>query len=319
MSNNDNALRPITLSDIIGLTDTKRRVKVSIDAAKARNESLGHVLIDGSKGLGKTTLALSMAHEIGTNLQIANAATIKSPKELFQVLRDLETRDVFFIDEIHSLPRPVEEFLFTAMEDFRIDIPMGRTNNIVSVDLNPFTLIGATTHVGKVSPPLRDRFRFKEQLNPYSDEDIAKITTINARKLGCTIKDDAAMAIAVRSRSTPRISINNLYWCRDFSQLHGSKDLTLEYVEGAMKDKGIDEMGLFPIDRKYLKILHDDYAGGAAGKAVLAYALLIAEETLETDVEPFLTIKGFITRTSKGRCLTDKGYKLARTLKVDLE
>ena len=277
------------------------------------------MLIDGSKGLGKTTLALSMAHEIGTNLQVANAATIKSPKDLFQVLRDLEPKDVFFIDEIHSLPRMVEEFLFTAMEDYRIDIPMGRTNNIVSVDLNPFTLIGATTHVGKVSPPLRDRFRYKEQLNPYSDDEIAQITAINAGKLRCTIKTDAAMAIAVRSRSTPRISVNNLYWCRDFAQLHGSTDLTLEYVEGAMKDKGIDEMGLLPIDRKYLKILYKDYAGGPAGKVVLAHALLVAEETIESDIEPFLTSKGWIIRSPKGRHLTDKGYKLAQVLKVDLE
>ena len=319
MSNNDNALRPMMLSDMIGLTDTKRRVKVSIDAAKERNESLGHVLIDGSKGLGKTTLALCMANEIGSTLHTANAATIKSPRDLFQVLRDLEPRDVLFIDEIHGLPRPVEEFIYTAMEDFRIDMPMGRTSNIVSVDLNAFTLIGATTHVGKMSPPLRDRFRFKETLNPYSDEEIAKITTINAKKLGCTIGEDAAMAIAVRSRNTPRISVNLLYWCRDFAQLYKSKDLTLEFVEGAMKDKGIDAMGLVPIDRKYLRILHDTYGGGPAGKVVLSHSLLVAEETLETEIEPYLLVRNLILRIPKGRQLSTEGFKLCRTLKVDLE
>ena len=245
MSNHDNALRPLRFTDIIGLTDTKRRIKVSIDAAQERNESLGHVLIDGAKGLGKTSTALCIANEIGTSLLVANAATIKSPRDLFQVLRDLETGDVLFIDEIHSLPRPVEEFLYTAMEDFRIDIPTGRsTKNVVSIALNPFTLIGATTHVGKVSPPLRDRFRFKETLDPYTDTEIAEIVSINATKLGCTIGDDAAMAIAIRSRNTPRIAVNNLFWCRDFAQLHRSRDLTLQYVEAAMQDQGIDEMGL---------------------------------------------------------------------------
>jgi Holliday junction DNA helicase RuvB len=316
---NDNALRPITFTDIIGLTDTKRRIKVSIDAAKARNESLGHVLIDGSKGLGKTTLALCMANEIGTDLLTANAATIKSPRDLLQVLRDIEPRDVLFIDEIHSLPRPVEEFLYTAMEDFRVDIPTGqRTKNVVSVDINPFTLIGATTHVGKVSPPLRDRFRFRETLDPYTDDEIAKIVSINAKKLGCTIHDDAAMAIAIRSRNTPRIAVNTLYWCRDFSQLHGSRDLTLQYVEAAMEDQGIDEMGLTRNDRRYLKVLHDVYGGGAVGKVVLSHSLGIAAETLESDIEPFLLSKGLILRVPSGRQLNTDGFKLCRVLNVNL-
>jgi Holliday junction DNA helicase RuvB len=220
-----------------------------------------------------------MAHEIGSDLLTANAATIKSPRDLFQVLRDLEPRDILFIDEIHSLPRPVEEFLYTAMEDFRIDIPTGKTKNVVSIQLNPFTLIGATTHVGKMSPPLRDRFRFKETLDPYSDTEIAKIVKINAKKLRCTIGDDAAMAIAVRSRNTPRIAVNNLFWCRDFSQLHRSKDLTLPFVEAAMRDQGIDAMGLGRNDRRYLKTLHDVYSGGPAGKVVLSHSLGIAEPT----------------------------------------
>jgi Holliday junction DNA helicase RuvB len=318
MSNQDNALRPLTFSDIIGLTDTKRRIKMSIDAAKERNESLGHVLIDGSKGLGKTTIALCMANEIGSDLVTANAATIKSPRDLYQVLRELEPMDVIFIDEIHSLPRPVEEFLYTAMEDFRIDIPTGKTKNVVSVKLNPFTLIGATTHVGKMSPPLRARFRFKETLDPYSDSDIAKIGTINAKKLGCTIKDDAAMAIAVRSRNTPRIAVNNLYWCRDFSQLHGSRELTLRFVDAAMKDQGIDAMGLGRNDRRYLKVLHDVYSGGPVGKVVLSHSLGIAEETLDSEIEPFLLSKGLILRLPCGRQLNTEGFNLCRTLEVAL-
>jgi len=238
---------------------------------------------------------------------------------LFQVLRDLETGDILFIDEIYSLSRPVEEFLYTAMEDFRIDIPTGRsTKNVVSIALNPFTLIGATTHVGKVSPPLRDRFRFKETLDPYTDAEIAEIVTINAKKLGCTIGDDAAMAIAVRSRNTPRIAVNNLFWCRDFAQLHRSKDLTLQYVEAAMQDQGIDEMGLGRNDRRYLRILHDTYGGGAVGKVVLSHSLGIAEETLETDIEPFLISKGLILRLPSGRQLNTEGFNLCRTLTVNI-
>ena len=318
MSNHDNALRPITFSDIIGLTDTKRRIKVSIDAAQERNEPLGHVLIDGSKGLGKTTLALCMANEIGSDLVTVNAATIKSPRDLLQVLRDVEPRDVIFIDEIHSLPRMVEEFLFTAMEDFRVDIPTGKTKNVVSVHISPFTLIGATTHVGKVSPPLRDRFRFRETLDPYSDAEIAKIITINAGKLGCSIGKDAAMAIAIRSRNTPRIAVNNLYWCRDFAQLHRSSTLTLRYVEAAMRDQGIDELGLSRNDRRYLRTLHDVYGGGAAGKATLSHSLGIAEETLESEVEPFLLSKGLILRLPTGRQLNTDGFRLCQTLTVNL-
>jgi Holliday junction DNA helicase RuvB len=275
------------------------------------------VLIDGGKGLGKTTIALCMANEIGTSLVIANAATIKSPRDLYQVLRDLEPKGIFFIDEIHSLPRPVEEFLFTAMEDFRIDIPTRRTTkNVVSVRLNPFTLIGATTHSGKVSPPLRDRFRFKETLDPYTDAEIASIVSINTKKLGCTIGEDAAMAIAIRSRNTPRIAVNNLYWCRDFAQLHRSKDLTLQYVEAAMKDQGIDEMGLGRNDRRYLKTLHDVYGGGAVGKVAMSHSLGIAEETLESDIEPFLLSKGLILRLPSGRQLNTEGFKLCKTLTV---
>ena len=318
MSNHDNALRPITFSDIIGLTDTKRRLKMSIDAAKERSEALGHVLIDGSKGLGKTTVALCMANEIGTDLVTANAATIKSSRDLLQVLRDIEPRDVLFIDEIHSLPRMVEEFLFTAMEDFRVDIPTGKTKNVVSVHISPFTLIGATTHVGKVSPPLRDRFRFRETLDPYSDVEIAKIVTINAGKLGCTIGKDAALAIAIRSRNTPRIAVNNLYWCRDFAQLHRSSVLTLRFVEAAMKDQGIDELGLSRNDRRYMRILHDTFGGGAVGKAALSHALQIAEETLESDIEPYLLSKGLILRLPSGRQLNTDGFRLCQTLTVNL-
>jgi Holliday junction DNA helicase RuvB len=235
------------------------------------------------------------------------------------VLKDLEPRAVLLIDEIHSLPRPVEEFLYTGMEDFRIDIPTGRsTKNVVSVNINPFTLIGATTHVGKMSPPLRDRFRFKETLDPYSDAEIARIVSINAKKLGCTIGDDAAMAIAVRSRNTPRIAVNNLYWCRDFAQLHRSRDLTLQYVEAAMRDQGIDAMGLGRNDRRYLRVLHDIYGGGPAGKVVLSHSLGIAEETLESEIEPFLLSKGLVLRVPSGRQLNTEGFKLCRILNVNL-
>jgi Holliday junction DNA helicase RuvB len=262
-----------------------------------------------------TTLALCVAKEIGTELSIANAATIKSPRDLITCLRDVEENGVVFIDEIHSLPRMVEEFLYTALEDFRIDIPIGRTRNVVSRELNPFTLIGATTHVGKVSSPLRDRFIFREQLALYTDEEIAQIVEINAGKLGCTMKWEGAMAIATKARSTPRISVSYLRWCRDFAQMRHTNDLTVDLVEEAMWDQGIDKMGLTANDRRYLKVLDETFQGGPAGVAALANTLLIADVTISDDIEPFLLTRGLVLRTSSGRQLTSAGVTYCQKMK----
>jgi len=310
---NDSALRPLKFQDIIGMEETKERLAMSISAAKERNEPLGHVLIDGGRGLGKSSLSFCIANEIGTNLHIANAATIKTPRDLIQVLHhDIEYGDVLFVDEIHSLPRPVEEFLYSAMEDFRIDIPMGRSRNVVSMDIEPFTMIGATTHVGKVSSPMRDRFRFREQLQHYSHEDIAKIVAVNSRKLGFDIALDAAYAIAERSRNTPRVSVNNLMWVRDYASFTKAREITQPVVIAAMEKQGIDSMGLTENDRKYMETLYNIFGGGPTGVKSLANTLLIADITLEDDIEPYLLNLGLILRTSSGRQLTTAGFEYFR-------
>ena len=311
---NNTDLRPTKLADIIGMEDTRKRLRISIDAARARKEPLGHVLIDGSRGLGKTTLSLAIANEIGTELKIANAATIRSFKDLHQVFKDMAVGDVLFIDEIHALPKSVEEFLYPACEDFLLNAPMGQTRRLVSIEINPFTLIGATTHVGMVSAPLRDRFRFREQLQPYNNEQIAKIVAINAKKLGCQISADAALAISSRSRGTPRLSVNNLMWVRDFCQSKRNRNITLELTEAAMDEQGIDKLGLTVNDRKYLHVLYDLFSGGPTGVKALSNTLLIASETLEDDVEPWLLQTGLLIRTSAGRQLTTEGFRYTQGL-----
>jgi len=308
----ENILRPERLSEMIGMDDNRRRIGISIQAAKERNKPLGHLLIDGSRGLGKTTLAMCVANEIGTDLRIANAATIKMPKDLVQILTSLRRKDVVFIDEIHGLPRQVEEFLYQAMEDFFICIPMGRTRNIVKIEIEPFTLIGATTHAGQVSAPMISRFRYREQLTPYSDDDIAKIVSMNAKKIGKNIHDDAAKAIAIRSRNTPRLSVNNLEWCMDLAQVRKYDDITLDIVEDAMNDKGIDHYGFNTEDRRYLYEMYKTFSGGPAGLNALSNQLIIEPSTLENDIEPYLMVRRMILRTPGGRCLATDGWKYAQ-------
>ena len=305
----NSALRPTKLADMIGMEDNRRRIGMSIKAAKDRGEALGHLLISGSRGQGKSTLAMCVANEIGTKLHIVNAATIKKDEDLIGLLaKSIGAFDAVFVDELHGLSTRICEMLYTALEDFRLDVPRGKTRHIININLKPFTLIGATTDVGKVPAPMRDRFRLREQLTPYSNEDIAKIITLNAQKLGRYIHEDAAMAIAVRSRNTPRISVNHLYWVRDYAHVKNYKDITLDLVEEAMKEQGIDAMGFTPTDRTYLKELCDTFNGGPAGLSALSNQLLIEPCTLEADIEPYLMMKELILRTPGGRCLTSRGW-----------
>ena len=304
---NDTALRPISIDTMIGMEDNRRRIKLSIEAAKKRDEPLPHLLVDGSRGLGKTTLALCVANEIGSKLHIVNAATIKKSQDVVSLFRDLEEKDTVFFDEIHALPKSVEEMLYTIMEDWEMAVPLGRTRNIVKMDVARFTMLGATTDVGRVSAPLRDRFRIRERLMPYSDDDIAKIIMLNAPKLDKQIGAEAAKAIAVRSRNTPRISVNNLYWCRDYAQYRWSNEITLEIVEEAMAEQKIDDQGFNELDRKYIKTIWSDYSGGPVGISALSNSLLTEAITITDDIEPYIMQKGLLFRGPGGRQLTQKG------------
>ena len=316
MNVTDNALRPATIDKVIGCEQVKRRIKISIHAAQQRGDVMPHVMFSGPAGTGKTSLALCVANAVGTNLVIANAASLKEPKDLFISLKNMERGDVFLIDEIHQLPRKLEDFMLTVMEDFRFDVPFGSSRNkvISSYDLEKFTLIGATTHVGLVAPPLRDRFRFKEELSLYSVDELAHIIAINAGKLGRNIQDEAAKAIAIRSRGTPRISVNHLMWVRDFAHYEGSTTIDTGIVERAMEEKGIDRMGLVDVDRRYLSVLFNLYDGGPTGLQTMASSLNTVPETLAESVEPYLMQIGLIARSSTGRCLTTAGLKYCKNM-----
>jgi len=313
---NNEPLRPDKLSDIVGNEGVLRRLNISINASKMRKEPCPHICLYGPPGTGKTTIAYCVANALGGNLIIANASTLQEPKDLFQSLKSIERGDCFFVDEIHQLPRKLEDFLLTIMESFRMDMPYGSNRNkvISSYDLECFTLLGATTDFGLCAPALRDRFRFKEELSLYTAEELSKIIIINSKKLGCSINEGAANGIAIRSRGTPRVANNLLMWVRDYAQSHGNEGINLPIVEQAMNDKGIDEKGLLPVDRRYIKVLFDDYSGGPAGINTLAATLNTIPETLSDSVEPYLMQVGLLARSSSGRVLTGKGLEYGKQL-----
>ena len=314
MSNLDPVLRPKTLNDIIGLEDTRRRLHISITAAKARGTQLPHILLVGRPGTGKTALANAIANEMGTNFIVVNAATIKNAQDLFQTFKDIEYCDTIFVDEVHSLPKAVQEFLLTAMESYRLDIPFGRSRIISSMDIEPFTLIGATTHPGKLGDAFKARFRIKEQLAPYTLENIANIIGFYAEKLQLPIQHEAALYIASKSRTIPRLSVDYLLWIRDYAMFHNEKEVTVKVAKEAMREQGIDEYGFNIYDRRYLRVLYYTYSGGPCGIKALSNTLIIAEETLSNDVEPYLLECGLIIRGPNGRSLSSDGIKIAKKL-----
>ncbi len=302
----DRDLRPQRMHDMIGQADVCERLRIAIDATRKRGEALGHVLFDGPPGLGKTTFAICIPHELDVNVQLTSGAVLKAPKDLVPYLTNAEERSVLFIDEIHRLPRAVEEYLYTAMEDFRIDIVLGegvnaRTHNLW---LKPFTLIGATTRAGMLSGPLRDRFHLREHLGFYAIEELTVLVLRNARKLQVTIDQKAAEEIAPRSRSTPRIANNRLRWVRDYATSRSDGHITMRVACDALEMAGIDDAGLDKQDRRYLETLIRVFGGGPAGVEAVAHTMNTSADTLEDEVEPFLLRTELVVRTPRGRIVT---------------
>lgn len=305
----DRALRPQRMAEMVGQRAVYERLEIAIDASRKRGESLGHILLDGPPGLGKTTFATCIPNELGTTIQIASGAALAAPKDLLPYLTNVAEGSVLFIDEIHRLPIAVEEFLYPAMEDFRIDITLGDgvAARTINMPLKPFTLVGATTRAGLLSAPLRDRFVIREHLDYYSPEELAEIVRRSARKLGMPMDDTTADEIARRSRGTPRLANNRLRWIRDYSTSRAEGRLDIDIARVALAMQGIDEIGLDGFDRKYLETIHRVFKGGPVGIDAIAHTMSSAPDTLEDDVEPFLLRCEFVIRTPRGRKLTPKG------------
>jgi len=309
----DISLRPKKLVDFIGQADLKEMLHVFIQTALHREETLDHVLLFGPPGLGKTTLASIIANEMGTNIYIVSGPSLDRVGDLAAILSSLDPGDVLFIDEIHRIPRVVEEVLYSAMEDFAIDIITGKdsTATTLRIELPPFTLVGATTRVGDITAPLRDRFGIVQHLDYYNSEDLQKIIVRTAKVFNFKIVKDAALEIAKRSRGTPRIANRLFKRVRDFAQFEDldCKLITLDIANKSLEKLLIDSEGLNITDRRYLKTLIEKFNGGPAGLNAIASTLAEDSQTLEDVIEPFLLKNGFITRTPRGRVATEKAYK----------
>jgi Holliday junction DNA helicase RuvB len=306
----DRVLRPQRMSDMVGQREVYERLGIAVDAARKRSEPLGHILFDGPPGLGKTTFATCIPRDLGVPFQIASGATLKAPKDLIPYLTNAEEGSVLFIDEIHRIPKAVEEFLYPAMEDFRIDITLGEGVNArtLNISLKPFTLIGATTRTGLISAPLRDRFQMREHLDFYSVEELAEIVRRNAVKLRLVLDGEASLEIASRSRGTPRLANNRLRWVRDYATSRGNGRASLDVSRAALDMQGIDLMGLDGQDRKYLTTIATVFDGGPVGVEAVAHTMNLAPDTLDDEVEPYLLRTALVVRTPRGRRITEQGY-----------
>ena len=303
-------LRPQRIVDMVGQRDVIERLNIVVDAARKRGESLGHILFDGPPGLGKTTFANCIPRELGVPLVTASGPGIKAPKDLIPYLTNLEEHAVLFIDEIHRLPKAVEEYLYSAMEDFRLDIVLGEGVNArtINLRLKRFTLIGATTRAGMLSAPLRDRFATREHLGFYSLAELTEIVRRSARKLNVNLHEEAAVEIARRSRDTPRIANNRLRWVRDYADSQAGGVVTLDVSRAALAMAGIDVLGLDKQDRGYLETIIRVFAGGPAGVEAIAHTMNLAPDTLTDEVEPYLLRSELLVRTPRGRVATGKAY-----------
>ena len=308
----DNTIRPETIEEYIGQTDVKENIKVFVDAAKMRKESLDHVLLYGPPGLGKTTLAFIIAHELGTNIKTASGPSIEKSGDLAAILSSLEPGDVLFIDEIHRMPRYIEEILYPAMEDFSLDIIVGSEGNSrnIKIDLPPFTLVGATTRAGDLSAPLRDRFGIVSKLQFYTVEELKDIIKRTSRVLDMPIKEDAALELATRSRGTPRIANRLFKRVRDFAMVKNSKEITKEITEEALDRLKVDKIGLDNTDRELLLAIINRFNGGPVGIDALSSSIGEEVTTIEDVYEPYLLQIGLLKRTSRGRVVTDKAYEV---------
>ena len=308
---NENSLRPHTLREYIGQEKAKQNLSIFIEAARRRSEALDHVLLHGPPGLGKTTLAGIIAAEMGVNIRITSGPAIEKPGDLAALLTNLSENDILFVDEIHRINRSVEEILYPAMEDYAIDIIIGKgpSANSNRLDLPKFTLIGATTRAGQLSAPLRDRFGVTLRLELYTPEELTRIVTRSAGILEVPIEESGALEIARRSRGTPRIANRMLRRVRDFAQVVADGTITREVADHALQALEIDQLGLDPIDRRMMRAIIENYGGGPVGLETLAATIGEEAVTLEDVYEPYLMQLGFLTRTPRGRCVTQKAYR----------
>ena len=304
-------IRPDSLNEYVGQSEVKENLEIFIKAARLREEPLDHVLLYGPPGLGKTTLSFIIANELGSNIKTASGPSIEKSGDLAAVLSNLEPGDVLFIDEIHRIPRFVEEILYSAMEDFTLDIVIGSDSSSrnIKIDLPPFTLVGATTRAGDLTSPLRDRFGIINKLNYYTEDELKKIAIRTSKVLNCPIEEDAALELARRSRGTPRICNRLFKRVRDFAIVMGNGNIDLEITKLALDKLKVDSLGLDETDYHLLKSIIEKFNGGPVGIEAIASSIGEEQTTIEDVYEPYLLQTGLLKRTTRGRMVTEKAYK----------